>query len=200
MSESPESIIQFWFGDEGESPAAVAPRASLWFGGGPSFDELIRDRFDTLPMRASAGELNSWRRNARSSLALVLVLDQFPRNLYRGQAQCFDYDTQALEIANSCIAKGFDSELTALQAVFLYMPLEHAESCEAQERCVALFRALLARAPVELRPRFESFLAYALRHQKVIDQFGRFPHRNEVLKRHSTPEEVSYLASGGDTF
>ncbi|MGI9263917.1 MAG: DUF924 family protein [Gammaproteobacteria bacterium] len=200
MPENPESVIRFWFGDASESPATVASQAGLWFGGDPSFDELIRSRFDTLLVRASAGELAPWQKDAQSSLALTLILDQFPRNLYRGRPQSFDYDAQALEVATRSIERGFDAELSALQATFLYLPLEHAENAEVQERCVTLFRALLVRAPVELRPQFESFLAYAIRHQKVIDQFGRFPHRNEVLKRHSTTEELSYLAAGGDAF
>ena len=200
MTETPESVLGFWFGDDLDSPEIVAARCRLWFQGDPSFDERIRERFDTLPLRALGGGLDSWKQGARSSLALVLVLDQFPRNLYRGTVQCFACDPSAHEVAVAALERGFDTELAPLEATFLYLPLEHSEDMESQERCVSLFRNLLDRAPVELRPQFESFLEFAIRHREVIDRFGRFPHRNAVLGRPPTSEELSYLASGGDTF
>ncbi len=200
MIETPESVIDFWFGDDLDSPDAVAERCRLWFEGDPSFDELVRERFEDLPSQALQGQLDSWRLGVRSNLALVLVLDQFPRNLYRDSAQCFAYDPLAYEVAVAAIEHGFDNELAPLEATFLYLPLEHAEDVDAQARCVSLFRSLLHRAPVALRPQFESFLSYAIRHREVIGRFGRFPHRNAVLGRPSTGEERAYLESGGEAF
>ena len=200
MIPPPESVLGFWFGDGLDSPESVTERCRLWFQGDPSFDGQIRERFDGLPSRAQQGSLDSWQGQPRSSLALVLVLDQFPRNLFRGTSQCFAYDGLAHEIALAALERGFDTALAPLEATFLYLPLEHAEDLESQERCVSLFRGLLDRAPVELRPQFESFLSYATRHQEVIERFGRFPHRNAVLGRSSTSEELSYLEAGGDTF
>jgi uncharacterized protein (DUF924 family) len=200
MNVTPESVLGFWFGDDLDSPEAAAARRLLWFGGDPSFDERIRRRFDGLPSHALQGGLDSWRQGARSSLALVLVLDQFPRNLYRGTAEAFAYDPLAKEVAVGALESRFDTALAPLEATFLYLPLEHSEDIEAQERCVSLFQNLLDRAPVDHRSQFESFLSYAIRHREVIRRFGRFPHRNAVFGRPSTSEELSYLESGGDTF
>lgn len=197
---SSESILEFWFGNDLESPDVVAARCGMWFGGNSSFDQDIRDRFGGLPARALRGELDTWLETPRSSLALVLVLDQFPRNLHRGAANSFAYDSAAHRVATASLARQFDHELTPVQATFVYLPFEHAEDAKSQQRCVSLFRALLERAPANLRSRFESFLSYAIRHRDVIERFGRFPHRNAVLGRASTTEELSYLQSGGDTF
>jgi uncharacterized protein (DUF924 family) len=160
----------------------------------------VGGRFGELPERALAGELDAWNAQPRSALARVLVLDQFPRNLYRGTAQCFQYDPRACEVAVMALERGYDSELTPLEATFLYLPLEHAEDISTQDRCVSLFRRLLDRAAVGLRPQFENFLAFAIRHREVIDRFGRFPHRNAALGRPTTNNERSFLESGGDTF
>lgn len=200
MIATPESVLGFWFGDDLDSPEAAAARRLLWFGGDPSFDDRIRERFAGLPSRALRGGLDSWRQGARSSLALVLVLDQLPRNLYRGTAQAFAYDLLARQVAEAALESGFDTELAALEATFLYLPLEHSEDLESQERCVSLFRSLLERAPVDQRSQFELSLSYAVRHREVIRRFGRFPHRNAILGRPSTSDELSYLHSGGETF
>jgi uncharacterized protein (DUF924 family) len=200
MSVTPESVLGFWFGDALGSPEAAAARRILWFGGDCSFDERIRERFEGLPSRALGGGLDSWRQGARSGLALVLVLDQFPRNLYRGTARAFAYDPLAREVAVAALESRFDTELAPLEATFLYLPLEHSEDLESQDRCVSLFRILLDRAPADQRSQFELSLAYAIRHREVILRFGRFPHRNAALGRPSTREELSYLESGGETF
>jgi uncharacterized protein (DUF924 family) len=195
-----ESVLDFWFGDDLDSAETVASRSRHWFAGDPSFDELIRDRFEGLPSRALRGELESWQQTVRSMLALVLVIGQFPRNLFRGTAQSFECDSLACSVAVAAIDRGLDSELALLEAVFLYCPLEHSEDVPLQERCVSLFGNLVERSSVELRPQFESFLSYAIRHRDIIHRFGRFPHRNAILGRPSTSEELSYLASGGETF
>lgn len=155
MIATPESVLEFWFGDDLDSPEATAALRALWFGGDPSFDERIRQRFDDLPTRALRGDLDTWRQTARPNLALVLVLDQFPRNLYRGTARAFAYDSPARAVAVAAIESRFDAALAPLEATFLYLPLEHSED---------------------------------------------IPHRNAILGRTSTSEELSYLESGGDTF
>lgn len=200
MIPIPESVLEFWFGDDLESPDVIATRCSLWFGGDASFDEHIRERFGGLPTSAREGQLDSWRQQARSSLALVLALDQFPRNLYRGNAESFAYDPLAREACAEALEREFDSELAPMEAFFLYVPLEHAEDMDSQARCVSLVRGLCECASAELRPRFESFLSYAIRHRDVIERFGRFPHRNAILGRASTREELAFLESGGETF
>jgi len=196
----PDEILEFWFGDALASPEQVDLRSKLWFSRNDAFDRQIQQHFGSLPERAARGGLDEWRGKAFSALALVLVLDQFPRNLYRRSARAFEFDPLAREIALESIAGGFDRVLHPVQASFLYLPLEHAEDIGLQERSVQLFEQLAARAPAALRPRFEQFTDYARRHRDVIHRFGRFPHRNELLDRQPTSEEVAYLESGGDTF
>jgi uncharacterized protein (DUF924 family) len=130
----------------------------------------------------------------------VIALDQLPRNLFRDTAQAFAYDATALDISRWALARNLDTELYPVEAIFLYLPLEHSENVVDQAQCVALFGALLERAPVSLLDQFSSFLSYAERHQAVIQQFGRFPHRNQILGRSSTPEEIRYLTEGGEMF
>jgi uncharacterized protein (DUF924 family) len=200
MIPAPKEILDTWFGEDQESAEAVAARSAIWFGGQPSFDEQLRERFEILPAQALQGDLSHWGQSPPSILALVLVLDQFPRNLYRGKEEAFAYDPVALKVATIAREAGLDAQLTPLEAVFLYLPFEHAEDAPMQEQSVILFRELLGRAPSALLGQFESFLSYAIRHQEVIDRFGRFPHRNRILQRASTLEEIDYLKAGGESF
>jgi uncharacterized protein (DUF924 family) len=193
-------IVQLWFGDDLETPGVVAERSRQWFASDPAFDEHIRLRFESLPDRALNGDFAKWRRLPIPTLALVLVLDQFPRNLYRGAARSFAYDSAAIDISREAIARNIDRELHPLEAVFVYLPLEHAEDRELQDQSVSLFRQLAERAPPQLSDPFGLFLGFAERHHAVIEQFGRFPHRNSILGRESTTKELGFLQSGGDTF
>lgn len=195
-----EQVLRFWFGDSLESPEAVQKRAKLWFAPDLDFDRQIERAFASLPGRAREGALDAWEGEPRSALALVLVLDQFPRNLFRGSAAAFEFDAQALDVALRAVERGLDEALHPLEATFLYLPFEHAEDEALQDRCVALFRNLLERAPAPLNAQFVQFLAYAERHQAVIARFGRFPHRNAVLGRPSSAEEKAYLKEGGESF
>ena len=200
MDTTFEEILRFWFGNSLDSRADLAVRNELWFVQSDAFDRAIEARFGSLPDRALSGEFDEWSRELRPALALVLVLDQFPRNLYRGQARSFGFDAKAREFALSAIDAGFDQSLHPVEASFFYLPLEHSEDLLLQDRSVELFGRLIPRAPLDLRPMFENFLAYADRHREVVRQFGRFPHRNAVLGRPSTREELAYLESGGETF
>jgi uncharacterized protein (DUF924 family) len=196
----PKEIIEFWFADALTSPQRVDARVKLWFSHNEEFDREIQRRFGSLPELAARGGLDAWRGEASSALALVLVLDQFPRNLHRRSARAFEFDPLALEVALGSISRGFDEAPHPLQASFFYLPLEHAEEIDPQERAVELFERLIPRAPAELRAMFENFASYARRHRDVIRRFGRFPHRNATLNRPSTPGEIAYLESVGDKF
>jgi uncharacterized protein (DUF924 family) len=173
---------------------------ALWFEGSRDFDREIAERFAPAIELAAAGELDDWHGDARSALALVLCLDQFPRNVFRGSSLAFESDALALEVALASIAVGHDSELPPLAASIFYLPLEHAEDLAQQELGVELFEALEQRAPVELADLFASFCNFARRHREVIRRFGRFPHRNAVLGRVSSDAEERYLRAGGDDF
>lgn len=204
MGETDESewqrLLSFWFGPDLHTPAAVRARTAIWFGGDREFDSEIEARFSEWPARAEAGRFDSWKLEPRSSLALILCLDQVPRNLHRNDAAAFRFDAAASRLACRFVDAGYDGLLDPLEAVFLYLPFEHAENLELQDRCVDCFERLLGRVPAELHEAFQGFLDYAVQHRDVVARFGRFPHRNDVLKRESTSEERAFLSSGGETF
>lgn len=186
-------ILAFWFGRPGE-PGYGQPR-NEWFRKDKAFDEAIRSRFLPDVEAALAGHLTDWADSAQGLLALLILLDQFPRNLFRGNARMFAGDTQARQLAEQALAGGWDKKLSAVERVFVYLPLEHSEALADQERSVALFAALASEHPGN-----DGFLDYAWRHHDVIARFGRFPHRNAALGRPSTPEETTYLAQPGSGF
>jgi uncharacterized protein (DUF924 family) len=195
------SVREYWFGTAPLTPAGLAERVQFWFGaaGGPQ-DEQIRGRFGALVERASRGELAGWADGPRRRLSLILLLDQFPRNIFRGTARAFATDEQALALTLSGMQSGADGALDAAERIFFYMPLQHAESREAQDEAVAAFRRLLAEAPPALHAVFADSLRHAEGHRAVIERFGRFPHRNAVLGRTSTGEEAQWLREGGASF
>ena len=185
-------VLDFWFGPD---PAAYAERGkSLWFVKRLDVDEEIRRRFGALHARAVKRELDDWCDTSEGCLALVIVLDQFSRNLYRDSAQAFAADTQAREIANRAIERGFDSTLTPLQRGFLYLPFEHSESLADQQRSMQLFEGLRD------FPETVEMARYAQLHYDVIKRFGRYPHRNKILGRPSTGEELQFLSQPGSSF
>lgn len=176
-----EEILRFWFGESREF-------REEWFGGGEDFDREVSERFRADYELAAAGGLGDWKGTPRGALALILLLDQFPRNMFRGEPRSYATDHLAREVAREALERGFDRLLTPLERMFVYLPFEHSEDLEDQRLSVRLFRALeeeLGRPEV---------LEYALRHEAVIARFGRFPHRNEILGRRSTPEELEFLS------
>ncbi|MCC6533744.1 MAG: DUF924 domain-containing protein [Burkholderiales bacterium] len=193
-------VIELWFGDALATAAAAQARAKVWFSYDPRFDAELARRFGSLPQRARDGELDDWLRDPRAALARVIVLDQFPRNLYRDHPNAFAFDACALAGAQLALDAGWDTSLHPLEAVFLYLPFEHAEDIAMQTRSVALFERLATRAPPGYEDLFEGFADYARRHRRVIAELGRFPHRNAVVGRASTPAEEAYLQSGGERF
>ncbi|HEX6733966.1 MAG TPA: DUF924 family protein [Azonexus sp.] len=186
-------VLAFWFAPPG-TPGHGQPRAE-WFRKDAAFDEAIRCRFLPAVETALAGELADWATTPAGLLALVIVLDQFPRNLFRGQARAFAGDAQARALADRALAAGWDQPLTAVEKLFLYLPFEHSEALADQARSLALFTALAA-----AHPGHDGTLDYARRHHEVIARFGRFPHRNAALGRPSTPAEALYLAQPGSGF
>lgn len=198
--ERSDEILEFWFGDATAGQPVSSRRQRLWFGGEPETDRLIREKFSTDLERAAKGEYLSWQETPPGTLALIIVLDQFPRNIHRGSPLAYAYDDQAMSLCVAGLDSGKDRSLAIVEKAFFYLPLEHAESPEAQRRSVGLFSDLRAGAPAELVEMCEGFLDYARRHQRIIERFGRFPHRNEVLGRHSSPEEKAFLKQPGSSF
>jgi len=191
-------VRQFWFGALPMSAQELQRREQLWFAAGPpelrrQCDELIGARFAGMIERAARGELASWADSPRRRLSLLILLDQFPRNIYRGTARAFAHDSQALGLALSGMQSAADGALDVVERIFFYMPLQHAEAREVQDESVAAYRRLLTEAPPELRGAFESALQSAQLHRSLIEQFGRFPHRNRALGRSATPAEETWL-------
>jgi uncharacterized protein (DUF924 family) len=197
MDEAIESVLGFWFGPPGSPPLG---RSERWFSADPAFDETVRERFGELAKRAAAGELEGWRESPLGALALVIALDQFPRNIHRGSARAFAADAAARDVALDAEARGFDRALSPVERWFLYLPLMHAEDRALQERSVAHFEALAAEAEPGLAEALEEAADFARRHRDVIARFGRFPHRNAALGRASSREEVAFLAEPGSHF
>lgn len=191
MPVTAHDVLDFWFADTS---------AAHWFAADAAFDAQMHERFGSVADAAANGQLDGWALDPLGWLALLILLDQFPRNLYRGDSRAWAQDASAQRVALSGIARGDDRQLPPLQRMFAYLPLEHAEDKALQQRSVALFEALCAEVPPPQRKRFEDFLDYARRHRDVIARFGRFPHRNAVLGRTSTPQEVIYLAQPGSGF
>ncbi|HVS76255.1 MAG TPA: DUF924 family protein [Steroidobacteraceae bacterium] len=202
MDEALE-VRRFWFGRLPLEPEGVKARLALWFGSGADgqrADDLIRSRFGGLIERAAAGELASWADSPRRRLSLILLLDQFPRHVYRGTARAFASDREALALTLSGMQSAADAALAPVERIFFYMPLQHAELRDAQEESVAAYRRLFNEAPEGLRAMFASSLESAQLHHSIVARFGRFPHRNRALGRADTAEEEAYLAGGGESF
>lgn len=178
---APQDILHFWFI---ETPPAQ------WWKADPAFDALIADRFGALHARAAQGELSGWRSSAEGRLAEVLVLDQFSRNIHRGTPRAFAQDGLALVLAQEAVACAADQALPPVQRGFLYLPWMHSESRDIHAKAEPLFRNLGN----------DNTLNFELRHRAIIDRFGRYPHRNAILGRESTPEEAEFLTQPGSSF
>jgi uncharacterized protein (DUF924 family) len=174
-------VLEFWFKE-------IEPRN--WWVVDPAFDELLRSRFAGLLQQAAAGELSAWRTSARGRLAEVIVLDQFSRNIFRGMPQAFAQDPQALALAQEAVAGGSLQELNEVERTFLLMPYMHSESRRVHVQAETLFKQF---APPENH-------GFELRHKAIIDRFGRYPHRNQVLGRASSDEEIEFLKQPGSSF
>jgi uncharacterized protein (DUF924 family) len=195
-----EDVLDFWFGGIREGEPVPPERFALWFGGAGTTDRQIRERFAADVERAGAGGYDVWRVSPRGTLALLILLDQFPRNIYRGSARAYAFDGKARELCLAGLDEGQDRALNTFPRAFFYLPLEHAEDIDLQQRSVAAFAELLLQAPDPLRETCRNFLDYAERHRAIIQRFGRFPHRNSSLARPSTAEEEAFLREPGSSF
>lgn len=183
-------VLRFWFGG-GETSG---DRRKHWFAKDDAFDALIRSRFMALHEQAAADALAGWKDDAPSCLALIVLLDQFSRNLFRASARAFAADAQALDTARHAVARGYDAGMRPVERMFVYLPFEHSEALADQQRSCELMQALDTFAETDGAYR------YALRHREIIKRFGRFPHRNAVLGRTSTAQESEFLKQPGSGF
>ena len=197
-------IRDFWFGKLPLTAQALSQRVKLWFPGEESpqdlqkLDGIIRTKFGRLVERAAKGDLAAWADSPRRCLSLIILLDQFPRHMFRGTARAFAADEQALAITLSGMQSAADGALDVTERIFFYMPLQHCEVREVQDESVAAYRRLLTEAPQEVRGIFEESLESAEKHRQLIERFGRFPHRNRILERANTPEEEMWLRTNED--
>ena len=189
-------VLRFWLEDGLELGWPSRSLSALWFGGADTVDQSIRERFGPLVHQAVDGALTDWEAEPLNRLALVLLLDQLTRNVFRGQARAFAGDGRAQTLATDALDRGLDAGLPLAGRVFMAMPLMHAEDPALQHRCVAYFEALLADVPANRTAKLQGHLDAALEHRDIIAMFGRFPHRNSILGRATTATEQAYLAKG----
>jgi uncharacterized protein (DUF924 family) len=187
-----DRVLAFWFGEDWQT-AIVKPQKK-WFAKDPIFDQAVKEWFLGTYEQAVEGRFESWMETAMGALALTIVLDQFPRNIFRDTAQAFASDSQALMVANYALDRDFDQDLPPVMRVFFYLPFEHSENSDHQARCVQML------TPFASDPELKGYYEFALRHQAVIEQFGRFPHRNALLGRPDTIAEVEFLQQPGSGF
>ncbi|MHC5204653.1 DUF924 family protein [Pseudomonas chlororaphis] len=195
-----QPLLDWWFGSAEKPADIVAEKGKLWFGKRDSQDLEARERFGDLVEQALAGGLTEWAQRPQGWLALVLLLDQLPRMLYREIPKSFAGDLRAQALVAQGIAADFDRQLPAMQRSFIYLVFEHCENLAVQNEAISRFAALHDEQPPEDRPVFADQLDYAERHQKIIARFGRFPHRNRILGRESMPEELAFLREPGSSF
>jgi uncharacterized protein (DUF924 family) len=183
-------VLAFWFGPPGER----GKQQKRWFEKSEAFDREVRERFLPLYEEAAAGRLAHLKETAADCLALIVVLDQFPRNMFRGTPRAFATDAAALDAARHAVERGFDRALLPVERLFVYLPFEHSETLADQEKSCELTR------PLDAYPETNDIYRYAVLHRDIIRRFGRFPHRNAILGRASTPEEVEFLQGPGSSF
>jgi uncharacterized protein (DUF924 family) len=195
-----ESVLDFWFGRLDSFGRADPEHAARWWKKDPSFDRTLRQRFAAVHEAVASGERDDWLAMPRGRLAFVIVLDQFSRNMFRDTPRMFAYDTAALIAAREGVAQGAPRLLARDERQFLYMPFMHSEDLADQELSVSLFAALRDEPPLEASKHSGDQLSFAKRHCEIIKRFGRFPHRNALLGRAPTPEEIEFLAQPGSSF
>ncbi len=189
-----EAILAFWFREEQLTAPQIDNRMDTWFSEDPVFDHEIQREYADDVAAASEGRLDHWAHSPRGRLALIVLLDQFRRNIYRGTAKAFSHDKMALKLCVEGAMAKKDEGLSPIEKVFFYMPLQHSESKKVQAKSVALYQRLAEAVTPTYRETFETIAQFAELHADVIDTFGRFPHRNVLLGRENTPEETEYLA------
>ena len=193
-------VLEYWFGDSPDDLQVIREQGRLWFGKDEQVDATIRERFAPLVEEVGCSPMGSDSGSAAEHLAKIILLDQFPRNIFRGSARAFAFDRLALSLTLRGLEQGVDRRLRPVERVFFYLPLEHSERLDDQDLSVALFSRLAEGVPETWKSAFAGFLDYARRHQTIIARFGRFPHRNAILGRTSTAEERNFLTEPGSSF
>jgi len=195
-----EEILAFWFKEHELSAPQIDHRMDIWFGEDEVFDHECKKMFSGDVDKASEGQLNHWASEPLGRLALILLLDQFRRNIYRGTANAFAMDKAALKLCIEGALEKMDKGLKPIQRAFFYMPLQHTESLKVQTKSVQIFGRLSEAVSATYRETFETIAQFAELHHDIVEQFGRFPHRNSLLNRENTPEEDEYLAGDSPDF
>jgi len=198
MHITPIEIITFWFGT---NPTAPLQNKKKWFTSSPAFDQEIKTKFGTTLTQAKNGELDHWLDSPDGTLAFILLLDQFSRNIYRNTPQVFAQDDLALSSARDAIKHGMHTQLAPHQRAFIYIPFMHAEDLKSQDECILLFEELIEKTDdATLKQSFKGNLHYAHQHRDIIKKFGRYPHRNIILNRTNTPDEIEFLKQPNSSF
>lgn len=198
--KTPTEVLRFWFGEASAAAEVAAAQSVLWWGKTAVQDQDIAQRFSALRAAAVAGKLTDWEAFPQGRLALILLIDQFSRNMFRDDPRAFADDALAHRWCVEGLSLRHDEVLRPIERVFFYLPLEHSESVADQHRCVVLMEALAAEVPQAERELFGNYVNFARAHARIIERFGRFPHRNAVLGRVSTDEEASFLTQPGSSF
>lgn len=193
MTDRIHEFLDFWFGNLGVADLPTSDRTNLWFGENEMVKQKLLESFHNEYDAASVGSLEDWAITPRGRLALIILLDQFPRYIHRRSPQAFAYDEDALRLCAEGLREKMDQSLTLIERVFFYMPLVHSESSQNQEQSIRLYQDLVSLSMSETTQIYQLFLAYAYAHFRVIKEFGRFPQRNKVLGRQSTDAEVAFL-------
>ena len=195
-----DEILSFWFKEQELSAPQIDRRMDIWFGENPDFDDEVEAKFSDDVAGASTGKLDHWAEDPRGRLALIILIDQFRRNIYRNTEKAFSRDRLALKLCVEGAMEKKDKSLTPIQKVFFYMPLQHTESRKVQTKCAELYSRLAESVSPTYRETFLTVAQFAELHKDIINQFGRFPHRNALLGRENTPEEDKYLAGDSPDF
>lgn len=195
-----DEILQYWFGHVEETILPSVHRTEVWFGGKKEIDDEIKEKFTEDFKKAVNGGYADWENDPRGTLALIIFFDQLSRHLYRNTAHAYVQDQKALDLCLQGIQKEYDHAFSLIERVFFYFPLMHAENLEMQATSVRAFQILVNLAFSETRGIYENFLDYAIKHYEIIKRFGRFPHRNIILGRPSTSEELEYLKTSNSQF
>lgn len=195
-----KDVLDYWFSDSDLDSPTLDSRMDRWFGSSEELDKEIGERFGELVEQASGDELDAWAEQPEGRLALIILLDQFRRNIYRGKPECFEQDKKALKICIEGTMSGVHKHLSAEQRVFFFMPLQHAESLKIQDKSVSIYNALADSVSDTLRETFATCAQFAELHRDIVAEFGRFPHRNAVLGRANTEAEATYLSGGAPSF
>ena len=199
MDSAIQTILSYWFG-EIKDGFPIENRNSVWWSGGPAIDQSIRENFGKWVTKASSEKLEHWKDDPQGRMALIILLDQFTRNIYRGTSEAFAADPLALRLCLEGIDWQQDQKLSWIERAFFYLPLVHSEDLDNHRLCIQLEEKLVASVEREHQKNLQGFLDSAIEHKEIIERFGRYPHRNQVLQRISTPEELEYLREKNNRF